>query len=209
MLKKFGALAFGATLLAASASASAATVTVFTDKAAWEAAAGAYVNENFTDTILKAGLTIAHNAPEWAISNGVMKDRFVFASNLATTFNFSNAMKAFGGNFDLTINGAGSGIAINLGGGNIVSFALPKEVPNNLGANKFFGFVSDLSFNSVTFRAGTQVTGSAETYSVDNVVFGQGIANAPASDVPEPGSIALVLAGLGLIGANARRKKNK
>ncbi len=197
-MKKLASFAIAAAMLCSSLPAFASTVTVYTNKAAFQAASGTVVTENFADTTLVSGLHIAGTAPQFSISGGRLNDRL--AEGLTTVFSFDSALRGFGANFDLSAGGSGMGLAITLNGGAIVNFLIPTEVPATQSGG-FFGFISDTSFSSVTLRAGSAGGAVAETYSLDDVVF--------ANAVPEPATITIMLAGLALLGANARRGKRK
>jgi hypothetical protein len=65
----------------------------------------------------------------------------------------------------------------------------------------FFGVRSDTAFTSVTFALANAPGGILESFGIDNVRTNAGIA-----PVPEPASWAMMIGGLGLAGAAARRR---
>ncbi len=167
-----------------------AGVTVYTDEAAFLAAAGPTTLEDFNDTTLATGLSFTSTVG--AISGGLFNDQLDPAGQ-TTTFSFAPGIKAFGGNFDLTPGGPGIGIAFTLAPGGLVG----SEVPNTY-SGQFFGFISTTAFTSVELTGGTQTAG-VETYNLDNLHFG--------GAVPEPSSWALVIAGAGLAGCALRMRR--
>lgn len=74
---------------------------------------------------------------------------------------------------------------------------LPPTTPG--GALQFIGFTSTQAFNRIIF---TGVGCCHSSYAIDNIVHATALA-----PVPEPESYAMLLAGLGLIAALARKKK--
>ena len=190
----FKSMLLASTLAVASLPA-LATVTVFTDKTAWLAAVSSstILTENFNNNILINGLTIVSTDPAFGIYGGVMHDRVT--SNASTLFTYKSLLSGFGGNFDLSPQGAGLGIELSLVGGSTLSYTIPTQVANS-STGQFFGVVSTTSFAATLFNAGNQ-GGNAETYTLDNLVL--------ATAVPEPETYAMLLAGLCLIGL-ARRK---
>jgi len=157
----------------------------------WEAAVGAgnVVTEDFSDTTLIDGLTITSDYSSFAIAGGNMEDRLA-PGQTDTTFSFDSEINAFGGLFDLAgPGGQGTGILVTLSTGEV----LTTEISPSL-SGEFFGFVSDNSFNAISFNIGTS-SGRAETYNMSSAFV---------ASVPEPTSIALL--SLGLIAFAARSK---
>lgn len=180
---------------AAIATPSMAAEVIYTDQAAFEAAAGMTTTEDFEDATLAPGLTFTSDAG--SVSGGVFDDRLVRGGD-ETTFTFLTPITAFGAIFNLAPGGAGQGIEFTLTPGGLVG----TEVPDSF-SGQFFGFISDTAFTSVTLRGGTQ-GGSAETYNLDNLQFGFAAAGA----VPEPTTWLMFILGFGFIGAAMRRKKS-
>lgn len=175
-----------------SSTANAAYVT-YTDRGLWEAAVGGTFAEESFSSATTTGFTIEEVGAghSTGISGGIYHDRTVLDSAY-TNYHFSSLINAFGANWDLSPGSAGQGLQLYIG----------NEMVNPQIANTytggFFGIVSTTAFNLVSVHSGSY-DGIAETHNVDNVVF--------TSAVPEPESLALMLAGLGLVGAMARRRK--
>ena len=181
-------------------SAAHASITVYTNFAEWElAVGGSFMTENFSSPT-PTGFTIVQEGgtPDFTsgISDGVYKDRTVNDTTY-TNYNFNSMINAFGAYWDLAPEGAGQGLQLYVGGQMVSS-----EIPNDYN-NSFFGIVSTNAFNQISVHSGAERVDPSETYTVDNVVFGT------VSAVPEPESYALMLAGLGLMGAIVRRRKAK
>lgn len=180
--------------LAFSGSANAAIV-IYTDQGQLAGQTSAVI-ENFDDQDIVSGLSITSNAGN--IGGGLFNDRLV-AGSAETTFSFAGGADSFGGIFDLSPGGFGQGIEFVLGlagGGTEVAARIRTE-------SGFFGFTSTNRFNSVTLRGYDTVNGSAETYNLNNAQFGV------FSAVPEPGTWAMMLFGIGGVGFAMRRRAGK
>lgn len=190
-----GAVA-AAALTFTAVSASAATVTVYTDRTAFESAlSGGFAVETFDAT--PAGVTITGS--DVNISAGRLNDQINDNANVSTTFDFTAATNGFGGDWDLAgPGGMGTGIALSLSlvGGGVMTVA--SELPSSL-SNAFWGIVSDVAFTSVSMREGTQVNG-VETYTMDNLTTGS------VAPVPLPATLPLLLAALGGVAVMRRRQ---
>ncbi len=190
-IKSFFA-AVAAVVLCSAANASYVT---YTDRAAWEAA----VSGSFSEESFSSGTTTGFSLEEigsghsTGISGGVYHDRTV-RDTTYTNYNFGSLINAFGANWDLAPGGAGQGLQLFIGG-----LTVTPQIANTY-TGGFFGLVSTTAFSVVSVHSGN-FSGNAETHNVDNVVF--------ASAVPEPESYALMLSGLALMGAVARRRKSK
>ena len=189
-MRKFVGMMVAAVSTLAFAASAQASVDVYTDQAAFLAAAGSVVTEDFNNATLINGLNIVTGG---TISGGLFNDsleRGLF--NTSTTFSFKSS-KAFGGIFDESVSDFGQGLQFYIDGTSFVS-QLDRA------AGSFYGFVSDSAFTSVRITAGTTPRGFAETYSLDNLQLSVG-------GVPEPGTWALMISGFGLAGATLRRRR--
>lgn len=189
-------VAAAVTAVVLSSTAHASYIT-FTDRAAWEAAvAGSFSEETFSSGST-TGFTIEQvgSGHSSGIGGGVFHDRTVLDTTY-TNYNFSSLINAFGANWDLNPGGAGQGLQLFIGG-----LQVTPQIANTY-TGGFFGLVSTTAFTQVSVHSGS-FSGSAETHDVDNLVFHN------VSAVPEPESYAMMLAGLGLMGAMVRRRKAK
>jgi len=152
-----------------------AAITVFTSKAAWEAAVNnTYQTEDFSDAVLNTGISFVSGLPG-TVSGGLFNDRVV-NGGAQTTWNFSSVINGWGGDFDLSPGGPGQGLQMTLelyAGGNLVV----SSVIANTYTGQFWGLVSDDLFDAIVVK-GDGLGGQAETYTMDNMVY--------ATPVPEP-----------------------
>ena len=173
--------------------ANAVLIDIYTNEASWDAAVGTFSVEDFNDTTLNSGLSFATSAG--SISGGVWNDYLVPTTN-TTEWSFTAPVRGFGGTWDLSPAGPGTGIALYLEG----VLKLVDEIPNTL-VGDFWGFIATFEFDRVLLTAGSQ-SGSAETYTLDNMKYG------PTAAVPEPSTLLLLGSGLlGIVAIGRKRAK--
>lgn len=175
------------------ASANAASVTYYNSLAAFEASHVSGSLEEFEDTTLNSGLTIT--SPNLNISGGVMND--ILQAGTETVFEFGSSVNAFGGDWDLSPGGLGTGIKFTIQAFLGSTMVLAQE----LSANTFFGFITDANtlFNKVILSVGSACC--QETYTLDNLRYGLH----DLSQVPVPA--ALFLFAPALLGFFGLRRK--
>ncbi|NDY93145.1 PEP-CTERM sorting domain-containing protein [Ideonella livida] len=128
------------------------------------------------------GFNVTANGSQWA-----------GAPQGGITFSFSGGTHAFGGYFTgLQTSFSGTTqMVITFDDGQTQTLNVPVNV--NGGAS-YFGFTNTNTFQSVTLS-----NVSSDAWGVDNITF------ATAAAVPEPASLALMLAGLAAVGGTRRR----
>ena len=174
-----------AALLLAGA-ANAATVVVDAKADSWNSGTGAGLDtgvvldagESFTVTAASNDLWSAGALPRWSNANGLT------GTLLATGTDES---------------GLPAGTVIGTDFGLLGSFAY-GELVGQIGNGAFFGVGTN--FNGAANASGTLKLFYWDTFTDDN----SGSVSATITAVPEPGSMALLLAGLGIVGGLARRR---
>jgi len=182
--------------------ASAAVITVFTDKPSWDAAvallpsASTVETEDFNDATLEPGVSVVSDvgfidnvgvSPCFIVD--VWCDQVKFSTQ-ETKWSFSTDVVAYGGNWDLAgPGGTGDGILVAIfpGGGSQVVGTIPGAT-----AGTFYGFTSDMPFMAVNLMIPS--TG-VETYALDNMVYSFFNQIIGGTDIPINTS-ALLLAGV-------------
>jgi len=201
-------LSFSLVMLAANAVAHADTVTLFTDRNAFIAAANNLQN-----------ITFEGIAPPGSVSPGVASltilgvtfsdspnNIFVVDSGFfPPTFNFGSGASLVGGAGGILAvlppgtTAVGSDIMTALGTGPfqlVLSTGQTFTVtPGVNGVRNFAGVISDVAISSLRFNR------TVGTPLFDNFLFGQG----PGAPVPEPATIILLSSGLSMIGIGRRR----
>ena len=112
----------------------------------------------------------------------------------SATFTFAGGTHAFGAYLTGLQTVFSSAVTITFFDGTSQTLTLPI---NTSGGASYFGFTHSVAFTQLTIDAGPGVSGT-DAWGVDNVSF--------TSAVPEPTSVALMVAGLALVGGVARRR---
>ncbi len=175
------------------ATVDAATVTVYTDKTAWEnALGGPFVTEEFADEELNLGVSFestesGHINPTHEYYQDVLASQS--QNEPMTTWSFVPQITAYGGNWVLGgPGGSGNSLLVY-----IVDFPLYVGAISNSYGGEFWGFISDTPFTSVRLVGGAGT--NQQNYSLDNMVY---------SPVPEPAALGLLATG-GLVLGRRRR----
>jgi len=179
-----------------------ASITLYDNQAAWEAAVGSFATEPFNASGLQSYTGVVTSAgaigpARGVLSGSVWTDRVTVAGGESTTFSYKpGSFYGLGAVFDTSPSGEGQGLAFNvtLAGGGTAYIGELYMVDG-----VFRGFTSTDPIVSMTITAGTQV-GSAETFDMGNLEFGK-----TTSAVPEPATMLLL--GLGLAGVAVARKR--
>lgn len=209
MKKMVSGLLMGVLGLFFSASASAA-LTLYTDRAAWALASGSLTTENFNSMASGTPVTAATVFPSGITVTGSLLDISGFAFSSigqgnalrtfgATTVAMPGSLVSFG--FDYAdVDQTGATISI---GAFSQGLAFTGDADSGVSSDDFaffgvVGLVGDIPGG--VFSIGV---GIGEGIMIDNLSFG-----AAASDVPEPGSLALLGLGLAGLAASLRRRKS-
>ena len=205
MLKPLKPLVLAALLCAAAGSQAA--ITVYTSQADFLAATSAPGYDSYDDlTVDLLGDTLDRTAGGYGYQAysfgglygaGTGTDHWL-STNVRTDpiefRNFSSGVSAFGGNFfasDIAGEYVASGnLVLTASDGSTLTYAL-----NNATQGSFVGFVSDAALSSVTLAT----DGGLYWPTANDVVL--------AAAVPEPATYGMLLAGLGFVGAIARRRR--
>jgi len=184
-MQKLAALSAALVLLASGvATAGAATVTVYTDKTEWENALGRlFLTESFVDDLLNIGVSFGstesgHINPAQECYQDVLASES--QNEPMTTWSFVPQITAYGGNWVLGgPGGSGNTLRIYI---TDLSFYV-GAIPNNY-SGEFWGFISDVPFNSVRLVGGAGT--HQQNYRLDDMVYAP---VSPGSDFDADGDV--------------------
>lgn len=122
-----------------------------------------------------------------------------FLPSGVATFTFDGPSKAFGFFSTGVQTDFTASIVVSLLDGSQSVFNLPL---NTSGGVSYFGLVDTVGFTSVSIL-NTSQPGQSDAWGIDDVSFHSSL----VSEVPEPASWAMLIAGFGLVGATQRRRR--
>jgi len=165
--------------------ASAATITVYTDKTQWEnALAAPFLTEDFADSQLNDGVSFV-STESGHINPAEQCYQDVLAAGSQnepmTTWSFTPNITAYGGNWTLGgPGGSGNSLLVY-----IADTSLYVGFIGNSYGGEFWGLTADTPFTSVKLVGASG--SNQQNYRLDDMVY---------SPVPEPGILCWFLAGL-------------
>ena len=149
--------------------ASAATITVYTDKTEWQdALGGLYLTEDFADALLNAG--VSHVSTESGHINPAQECYQDVLTSLSqnepmTVWIFEPRIAAFGGDWTLGgPGGSGNSLRVYIAGDSLYVGAISNSFNGG-----FWGFISDTAFSSVTLVGGSGT--NQQHYCLDDMVY--------------------------------------
>ncbi|HAX77471.1 MAG TPA: PEP-CTERM sorting domain-containing protein [Cyanobacteria bacterium UBA11372] len=195
-------LAMGTATLVLGTLSSAQAYTLYTNRAAWQAAVDAISASVTTDTFstnipkaqtitLGSGIVSTNSFPpdisaipfdNNAVTGGQYRNATGGDTASATiTWTFPGAVRAFGADF-FSVNASGLTLTGNFDGTGDQTFGLNAQIGGNTG---FFGVIGNIDFGSIVFgNAGSSVDG----FDIDNASFAV-TPSQPPSSVPEPSTV--------------------
>lgn len=143
---------------------SAVAATVYTNRSNWEAAVGAYQEEDFDDLVLDPGISVVSDMG-YITAGGLWWDRLIPTPNpTTTTWTFSQPIYGFGGNWDLAgPGGPGTKIEMYRNGTYVGTIS-------NAMAGGFWGFTNG-PFDTILLTSNPLPGYKWETYEMDNMVY--------------------------------------
>jgi hypothetical protein len=213
---KLNYLAVLAALVVGASTSASAALTVYTDRAAFQAAlTGGFTTENFNSVVGEPDFTLAplvvggltlqgfgrqqggrnyidRNSPDLNVDGTPFATLYVTAREGGTVVNlgFASSVFGFGADFrDLQDDEVRTELTVGS-----APFLPSITVGNTV---RFIGVISDTAFSNVNFRYIGNSFGDG--FGMDNVVFGR------VAAVPEPEGLALVLTALACLGWATRR----
>jgi hypothetical protein len=198
--------------LASVSTSAMATLTTYADEASFLAAAGTVKTETFNGITTDISFVSAsYDAGDFVVKNGLV-DTPTTAISIDGTANlfvvlsyggwselkFEEPIKAFGAWFGGTGNFGTITVAADSLAGPGSYQALGTVTPGALSGSsvRFIGFTADQAFNRIVFEGALCCSSQI---AIDNISYA-GVVSVPAP-VPEPASVPLALAGLGLVAA--------
>jgi PEP-CTERM motif len=204
-------------------STQAAIITAYSDRSSFNMASGFVLTETFNGftteetfhtTPWNAGLFTLSSAgtlptdgrrnrlniapvefPEFTGDGTNVINVLLNSSDDSLIFSFASPVLSFGADFG-GLNDIFPRTAVEIAGVNLIPAVTATA------GYRFFGYVSDTSFDTVTFKYNSRTDG----FSIDNVAF----APAPTTGqnpVPEPENIAMLLAGFGIMAIGRRKHR--
>jgi len=168
---------------------------------------GTFTTENFDTWALDStsGPGLSFDSGQFAIDDlgavfpNMSGNSILNISELISTFSFSGAVSGVAFNFVST--GGDAIFTAFLGGVEVEHFT---ALTGYIASNNFYGF-KDISFDSISIDTTATEYGS---YALDNLQVASSFDGSAVTPVPEPESYAMFMAGLGLMGFIARRRKD-
>ncbi|GET40734.1 hypothetical protein MiSe_55450 [Microseira wollei NIES-4236] len=195
-------LAMGTATLVLGTLSSAQAYTLYTNRAAWQAAVEAISDSVTTDTFstdipkaqtitLDSGIVSTNSFPpdisairfdNNAVTGGQYRNATGGDTASATiTWTFPGAVRAFGADF-FSVNDPGLTLTGNFDGTGNQTFGVGTAIGANTG---FFGVIGNIDFGSIVFGNGGS---SVDAFDIDNASFAV-TPSQPPSSVPEPSTV--------------------
>jgi len=202
--------------LVLASSISQAALTVYTDQASFLAAVSAPGTDTFDDVDGTTASPISRTAGAYSYSAsatdgffgvGTTSDHWLSTYTSKDTIlfnNFGGGVQAIGGYFfGSTIDGVFfPGQSITVVAGDSDGDSITKLISDST-TTGFLGFISDSLITQLSVTA-VQIVESANNWAAVNDLV---LATTSSNNIPEPGTVPMVLAALGVLGLMAKRRK--